>query len=427
MKLGEYCHNCIWNAPKKVLVWLNKKNMKNFLLLLLLLFTCALAAQDFSGQWQGILTQTNKTDTFFYQIDIRQNGTSIQGTSYSRSPNGKDVGKFELTGAWNGQQFVLQEIVQTEPLHGGWCLKYMLLQYTKKNDTEQLSGDWKSEGCSPGRIFLQRQGTNNSAFLSKEEPFTCAGRWTGQLSQSDRDYGFFYELNLTEEGSGQSNIVSEDNGGKAFHHLQWQFNPQDSLFTLTETAIASKTDPKWKWCIKSAQLRLARNTNVHILQGDWQGYLEGYTAETGKCASGKVYLEKPVETIEIQQFEQEKSAAYESETKRDVRVSRVVEVQKPTIRIKIWDSGVVDGDIITLFLNGKKIVDKYRVVKAKYAIPVTLAEDNNFLILHAEDLGDIPPNTIAVSVDDGITEQMLVLSSDLKTSGAILVKQFKIK
>ncbi len=400
--------------------------MKNFLLLLLLLFNGTLAAQNFSGQWQGILTQPSKTDTFFYQIDIRQNGTSIQGTSYSRSPKGKDSGKFQLTGAWNGQQLVLQEIVQTEPVNGGWCLKYMLLQYTKKNNMEQLLGDWKSEGCSPGRILLQRQLTTNTPRI-KEELFSWTGRWSGQLSQSDRDYGFFYELNLAELGNGQSNIVSEDNGGRAFHDLQWQFDPRDSIFTLTETAIVSKTDPKWKWCIKSAELRLTRTANAYILQGEWQGYLEGYTPKTGKCAPGKMYLEKPVETIEIQQFEQQQSSSYELENKREVRVSRVVEVQKPNIRIKIWDSGVVDGDIITLFLNGKKIVDQYRVVKAKYAIPVTLAEDNNFLILHAEDLGDIPPNTIAVSVDDGTTEQMLVLSSDLKTSGAILVKQFKIK
>lgn len=386
-----------------------------------------LFAQDFSGLWQGILTQPGKTDTFFYQLDIQQNGTAIQGISFSRSPDGKSFGKFQFTGAWNGQQLVVQEVIQTEPANGGWCLKYILLQYNNKNNTEQLFGDWKSDRCTPGQVFLQRQGTKNANTIEVEAPFSWAGRWTGQLSQSDRDYVFFYELMLNDTFDGQSNIVSEANGGSAFHQLQWNFNAQDSIFTLTETKVTSKTDSKWKWCIKSAQLRLSKNANVYRLEGEWQGYLEGHTATTGKCAPGRLFLEKPIETQQIRQLEQQQTANYTTEHQREVRVSRVVEVQKPNIRIKVWDSGVVDGDIVTLFLNGKKILEKYRVAKAKYAIPVTLAADNNFLILHAEALGDIPPNTIAVSVDDGTQEQMLVLSSDLKTSGALLVKQFKIK
>lgn len=401
--------------------------MKNALLFLLVLYNSSLLAQDLSGRWQGVLTQPGKADTFLYQINIRQNGTTISGTSYSRSSDGKDVGEFQLTGAWDGKRLVLQEITQLEPKNGGWCLKYFILQYNNKKNTEQLLGDWKAEKCSPGQVNLIRKDTAKGLNLEVEEPFSWAGRWTGQLSQSDRDYGFYYELNLNADGSGQSNIVSEDNGGSAFHNLKWTFNALDSVFILTELEVASKTDPKWKWCIKSAQLHLSRNANVYMLEGDWQGYLEGYTLVTGKCAPGKVYLEKPVETQQIRQWTQSQSFPYEQEKQREVRVSRVVEVQKPDIRIRVWDSGVVDGDVVTLFLNGKIILEKYRVNKSKYSIPVRLSADDNFLILHAEDLGDIPPNTIAVSVFDGVKEQMLVLSSDLKTSGAVLVKQFKIK
>lgn len=401
--------------------------MRHILIFLLFIYNTNLIAQDFSGQWQGFLVQPGKTDTFYYQLDIQQNGTSLNGTAYSRSADGKAFGRFDVTGVWDGQQLVLQEIVQTEPKNGGWCLKYILLQYDQKNDTAQLFGDWKADKCSPGKIYLQRQGLIKGTNIEIEEPFRWAGRWTGQLSQSDRDYGFFYELNLENPAGGQSNIVSEDNGGSALHDLQWAFDAKDSIVTLQEIAVVSKTDPKWKWCIKTAKLRLSRNANVYMLEGDWQGYLEGYSPQTGKCAPGKMYLEKPVETKQMQQLEQQQSQVYELENKREVRISRVIEVQKPNIRINVWDSGVVDGDIITLFLNGKQIIEKYRVNKNKYAIPVTLAEDNNFLILHAEALGDIPPNTIAVSVYDGTKEQMLVLSSDLKTSGAVLVKQFKIK
>lgn len=383
-----------------------------------------MSAQDFSGQWHGVLTQPGKTDTFFYDLKLSQKGASFSGTSFSKSKDGKSQASFVITGVWDGKQLVLQEIEQSEPKQPRWCLKYAILQYRIQGNIEQLEGSWKADGCTPGSLFLQRKGMLKT--VEKEEPFTWTGRWSGQLSQSDRDYGFYFEVNIKNSGAGESYIVSEDNGGSAKHYLQWNMNKHDSSLVIKELEVFSKTDAKWKWCIKSYNLRLRYKSSVTILEGDWQGFLEGYTEKTGKCASGKIYLEKPIEIRKMQVMEQQ-NKPYQQENQREVRVSRIVEVEKPTIRIKVWDSGTVDGDIVTLFLNGKQILEKHRVNKSKLSIPVTLAEDNNFLILHAEDLGNIPPNTIAVSVDDGTKEQILVLSSDLKVSGAILIKQFSIK
>ncbi len=400
--------------------------MRAFLVLMFFLHVFAVYSQDLSGQWTGILVQPLRNDTFFYEIAIVQKKTTISGASRSRTPDGKTTAEFTLTGFWDGQKLMLQEIEQTEPPNGGWCLKYATLQFSIQDGFDYLTGDWKADRCSPGRMLLRRQSAFKEVTVEAEEPFSWAGRWTGHLSQSDRDYGFFYELNLNETGSGQSNIVSEDNGGSAFHNLNWAFNFEDSTFTLQESAVASKTDPRWKWCIKLAKLRLRRESSRYVLEGDWTGHLEGYTPQTGRCAPGKIYLEKPIVSRQVRQFEQQQSQTYEASEHREVRVSRVVEVQKSDIRIKVWDSGTVDGDVVTLFLNGKKILDKHQVNKFKVAIPVKLSADNNFLILHAEDLGNIPPNTIAVSVDDGTKEQMIVLSSDLKVSGAILIRQFKL-
>ncbi|MBK7871474.1 MAG: hypothetical protein IPJ74_12770 [Saprospiraceae bacterium] len=307
------------------------------------------------------------------------------------------------------------------------ALKYITLQWSNEGDLEWLKGNWKADRCTPGNIALSRKSAFKETILEKEEPFTWEGRWTGHLSQSDRDYGFFYELNLDAISKGRSNIVSEDNGGSANHSLEWSFNAQDSILTIKELAIIDKTDSKWKWCIKSARLKLRREGSRFILEGNWEGYIEGHTPTTGRCAPGTVYLEKPVVTQQFRQLEAQNSVNYETQEHREVRISRVVEVKKPNVRIQVWDSGTVDGDVVTLFLNGERILSRHRVSKNKLGIPVTLKADNNFLILHAEDLGDIPPNTIAVSVDDGTKEQMIVLSSDLKLSGAILIRQFKIE
>lgn len=395
---------------------------KIYAIILCICCSLPLLSQSLSGMWEG------KAGAYYYQVSISQKDQSISGTSYSRSADSTAEAKFLLTGVWQDGQLVLQEIEQLEPQNGGWCLKYITLNFAQENGYDVLSGTWKADRCQPGTITLRRPSATKTVTVERETPFAWAGRWSGHLAQSDRDYGFFYELNLNADGSGQSYIVSEDNGGSAYHDLTWNFDTVDSLFTLTESAVASKTDPKWKWCIKSATFKLKRDSNRYYLEGNWDGFIEGYTPKTGACAPGTVYLEKPVITTQVQQIEAQQAQSYhiDAENEREVRVSRVIEVRQPDIRIKVWDSGTVDGDVVTLFLNGKRILNKYRVNKSAYSIPVQLNQENNFLILHAEDLGSIPPNTIAVSVDDGEKEQRIVLSSDLKVSGAVLVKQFKI-
>jgi hypothetical protein len=177
--------------------------------------------------------------------------------------------------------------------------------------------------------------------------------------------------------------------------------------------------------MKSAKLTILQNQNRKELVGDWWGYIEGYDQESGPCAPGQLYLEQPIikreEKIEIPKFHE-----YVEDQSRPVNVGRVLEVKSQNIQIKVWDNGIVDGDVLSLFLNGKKLLENHRVSKRKYAMNIKLEKKTNYLILHAEDLGDITPNTVAVSVDDGVKEQRIILSSNLRESGAVMIRQFQI-
>jgi hypothetical protein len=117
---------------------------------------------------------------------------------------------------------------------------------------------------------------------------------------------------------------------------------------------------------------------------------------------------------------------YVKKQKREVEVERVLEVKNKTIRIRVWDNGTVDGDVCTLFLNGEMILKNYRVTRNKHVITVKLEKPVNYIILHAINLGSITPNTIAVSVDDGTGEQVVIVSSNLGTSGAIMIREFTV-
>lgn len=391
---------------------------------LILFFTGiqVLFGQSFDGQWTGIAFQAGQADTFRYELVLTVTDKGVSGTACSVLESKGTRACFELTGlVKEGGRLLLQEWRQTEPKTPKWCLKQINLTLDKSG---VLNGSWTATGCQPGLMRLHRAGTAKTGL--EEIPFAFAGRWAGDLSQSDRNYGFFFELELQPDGTGISRIDSEPNGGTATHHLTWKTNEAGDRIRITESLVATKTDPNWRWCIKEMALDLKKEDGRFLLSGGWEGFIEGYTPSTGACAPGNIYLEKPILTREINESAAGFTLPYQEAENREVKIDRVLRVSQPKIRLKVWDNGTVDGDVVTLYLNGEQILKNYTVSKRKWSIPISLSQKNNFLILHAEDLGDITPNTVAVSIDDGVKEEIIILSSNLAESGAILIQPFVV-
>jgi hypothetical protein len=106
---------------------------------------------------------------------------------------------------------------------------------------------------------------------------------------------------------------------------------------------------------------------------------------------------------------------------RTVSVTKKITVKNSEVVIKVWDHQMIDGDIISLNLNGKWILQKYTLEKEHKEIHVKLQAGTNYLVLHAHNLGIYSPNTAAVSIFDGKKEQTIVLESTLNASGTIQI------
>lgn len=124
--------------------------------------------------------------------------------------------------------------------------------------------------------------------------------------------------------------------------------------------------------------------------------------------------EEPIEA------RQETSIIPDTYAGRTVRVAGTVGVSSKRVTFKVWDSQTVDGDIVTLVVNGRVILAEYSLVAEKREITVTL--DNlgyNYILLFAHNVGSLPPNTAAMSITDssGVTKN-LTLSANLNTNEA---------
>ncbi|MEM6379307.1 MAG: hypothetical protein AAF705_13950 [Bacteroidota bacterium] len=401
---------------------------KRIIWIILFLGLCWCAqGQTLSGNWQGRITMQGYEGYFKYALQIEENGDgTLNGTSLSMLSDSSIQVQFQLAGKVEGTKVVLQELRQISMPPPQWCLKYSKLELIERNDSLLLVGDWSGGECAPGKVYLHQIPDYTKVKKTQWLPFSKIGRWTGHLDQSDRSYGFFYELVLKEDGTGTSSIVSEGSGGEATHTLLWHYDSSQQIIHIEEKAVVKRTDPKWKWCIKKATLKLEKVGNAYQLKGHWDGHIEGNLTKAGKCAPGKVFLEKPQLSEVIVEEIKTNSQNYTLEKQRKIKIDRVLEVKRPQLRMAVWDNGVVDGDVMTLYLNGKKIFERYKVRSRKAYVDVELQEDHNFLVLHADDLGEITPNTVAISIYDGHREQIIVMSSNLEESGAVLIKQIKL-
>lgn len=93
------------------------------------------------------------------------------------------------------------------------------------------------------------------------------------------------------------------------------------------------------------------------------------------------------------------------------------------LTITVWDNRTTDGDVISLFLNDKNILKEFTISKNRLDVEVTVEEGKEYyLTLFAHNLGEIPPNTVAMYISDGLRKKFITLTSDLKACGAIKLK-----
>ncbi|MEP6846198.1 MAG: hypothetical protein ABI861_09350 [Panacibacter sp.] len=113
-------------------------------------------------------------------------------------------------------------------------------------------------------------------------------------------------------------------------------------------------------------------------------------------------------------------------TQRKVNVVRTIEVNTDSITMRVYDNGVVDGDIVSVVYNDKVVIDKLSLVSKAFVlkIPVT-PEAVNTLVFYAHNLGEFPPNTARLEIIYGNKKEELTISSDYTVSSSVNIVYHK--
>ena len=112
---------------------------------------------------------------------------------------------------------------------------------------------------------------------------------------------------------------------------------------------------------------------------------------------------------------------------RIIETIQSVNYSSDSLVISLYDNGEVDGDTVSVLMNGNVIMPMVglstnAVRKTIYTKDIT---DSIQIVMYAENLGSLPPNTGLLIVYDGKERYEIRFSGDLKKNAAIVFKKKK--
>jgi hypothetical protein len=114
-------------------------------------------------------------------------------------------------------------------------------------------------------------------------------------------------------------------------------------------------------------------------------------------------------------------------SKRKLETIRTVVVAQDSLVFSLYDNGTVDGDTVSVLINGKVVIPRLGLLERAYNKTIYLTPDMGdsiSVVLYAENLGSIPPNTGLLVIREGSKIYEIRFSGDMdKNSKIVLIRK----
>lgn len=114
--------------------------------------------------------------------------------------------------------------------------------------------------------------------------------------------------------------------------------------------------------------------------------------------------------------------------KRKVETIKALYFKSDSLILTLYDNGEVDGDTVSVIMNGTVIMPKVGLTTNAFKKTIYTSEiegDSIQLVMYAESLGSLPPNTGLLIVNDGSDRYEIRFSGDMQKSSAIVFRRKK--
>jgi hypothetical protein len=228
--------------------------------------------------------------------------------------------------------------------------------------------------------------------------------------------------------NGQDSLISIN--GK------WKTNQTKVYYAVPGSVEASKSDDS------SGSALFAHLKELNLMPNDnYVATAEPETKTKQKQDKTKAKIENPSSVAETKVKAKEGQNKIKKETKpaaekteppvlsynqRKERLQQTIEVNSDSLLLSFYDNGVVDGDSISVYLNGQPVVTNTRLTSVATKKTIYVGDLNDVeLLLVAENLGSIPPNTGLLIIHDGDKTYQVNFTADMQTNAGIILRRKK--
>lgn len=248
------------------------------------------------------------------------------------------------------------------------------------------------------------------------------GIWKGRIVMAPGGCFPVYNIEM------QLQIAGTQISGTAYHfsdslnyvreNLEGEYIKDSNLILIKETGIITyKVKDECVPCIKKYRLSFHRGGDNVVkeeqLRGTW----------TGKSIDGKTVCDPG--TVIFIRFDK---SSFKPEFKlppalasRKAELVKEIKVDTGHIKIDFYDNGQIDGDTISVYVNGSPVISRKMITAKPTTMTITIDTKKPMqeVIMVGENLGTIPPNTALMIVTAGDKRYQLYLTSDEKKNAMV--------
>ncbi len=437
---------------KRLNIWL--------LCLLSFVLSGSLYAQNLTGIWRGTFYNPAEIamggSKYRYEIQINNNGREAKGVTYSYQTT-RFYGKASMVGVWSSstKNLVLQEneMLDLKITGGGdGCLMTCYLTYKKEEGKEYLEGTYtsynmnnKNQNCGGGRVFLEKVPDTDfelEDFLEKKSP----EKSTPKVKPGQEDFLIKKPAETIAKpptGGAKPPAAGTKPPATAPKTSSSAAKPPAAKPPVTtpktptpgakppaassKNATAATKPPATKPPATKPQVSTTKppaNTpktattttkpaEKPAIPANPPAEPEKVTAETVK---------KDTEPVKPNPAPVPPPPPILKERKNEL--FKTITTNKRTIEVSFYDNGEIDGDTISLYNNNRLIAHKKGLSAKPVVIKVELSDDNpeQDVVMVAENLGRIPPNTALMIVMAGDERFTVYLNSSEQKNAMVRFK-----
>jgi len=354
----------------------------------------SLKSQNLTGIWRGYFI-SDAGEQYKLEFQITQNkSNAVTGVSYSYL-DVRFYGKASMTGSFikSSGSFRIREIktVEVKSLLGGaTCIMNYNFVYTKSGREEFLDGTYLGKyeskykttpppswgDCGGGKVYLRKVPTSDFYV----EPFLRNNKTNSPVKKDPP------KISTPVKKPPVVNKTATNNNPA----------PKNTKPT-TQKPIEKTTISR----IKSINTPASKNNDSLI-----------------RMQSNEIKVNPPKEIV---------PSPYVLRSRSNELVKTFI-VNDPEVTIKLYDNGEIDGDTISVYLDKKLVLSAKGLTASPLILKLKMNEENpeHELVMVAENLGRIPPNTSLMIVESGDKRFDVRITSTEQKNAVVKFKYQKI-